>query len=158
MLSRRFQFSALSCLLLAALSSATPAHAMPVAIPLAVTAARTFEMTVDGHGLHTFTELVSVSQAHDPSVKGGAKRFTVVLRRPATNNIDISAWLELSTLDPKTSKRSASVTGIVGGNPTMRFHLTDAFPSKIEITSEGKAGVLMETVTMTCDFLQRVSV
>ena len=40
------------------------------------------------------------------------------------------------------------------------YHLTDACPSKIEIGAlkAGAPEVLMETVTMTCEFIQRVSI
>jgi hypothetical protein len=46
------------------------------------------------------------------------------------------------------------------GDPVARYHLTDAWPQKVEITTltSGAAEVLTETVTLTCDFLQRVSV
>jgi phage tail-like protein len=45
------------------------------------------------------------------------------------------------------------------GQPVARYHLEGAWPSKLEVGSvtEGSAEVVVETVTLTCDRVQRVA-
>jgi phage tail-like protein len=47
-----------------------------------------------------------------------------------------------------------------GGQPVARYHLENAWPAKIEIGAlkAGSNEVLRETVTLTCEHIQRVSV
>jgi phage tail-like protein len=91
------------------------------------------------------------------------KKVRITLKRVMTRNIEMAAWHELVILgDVAAARKSCSLTMYnSAGDPVARFHLTDAWPQKIEIgTIEGKSGVpvLTETITMTCEFLQRVSV
>ena len=46
------------------------------------------------------------------------------------------------------------------GDPVVRYHLTNAWPAKLEIGAlkADAASVLLETVTLVCEFIQRVSV
>lgn len=161
MLNRRFRSSTLGCVLLAALVSTTPAHALPTtAVPLAVTAPSTnvdVTVTVDNHTIGTFSEVVSISAGHEPGVKG-SKKFSVVIRRQATRNMEFAAWAEIGMADPDEAKKQASITVTVGGTATLKFALTKAFPTKVEYASVGKSDVVMETVTMTCETLKRVAV
>jgi phage tail-like protein len=141
----------------------------------ALTAAR-FELTIDGHSLGVFSELQTITSAIEVELveqtsatetilkKLPGKRIppTVTLKRGMTRNIEMAAWHELVILgDIAAARKSCSLTMFnTQGDPVARYHLTDAWPQKVEIT-ELKAGaseVLMETVTLTCDFLQRVSV
>jgi phage tail-like protein len=129
-----------------------------------------FELTIDGHSLASFSELVGISStATVPSSPSSVSAVgaplgspTVTLRRGMTRNIEIAAWHELVILgDVTAARRSVSLTAYdIGGRPVARYHLTDAYPSKLEITTlkAGASEVLMETVTMTCAFVQRVSV
>lgn len=132
----------------------------------AMTAVR-FELTIDGHSLATFTDLVGISStvtlpATDPTTAGVYGTFAVVLRRPMTRNIEMAAWHELVILgDVVAARRSASLTAYnTKGEPVARYHLTDAWPQKVEVTTlrVGTSDVLMETITMHCVFFQRVSV
>lgn len=133
----------------------------------AISAVR-FELTIDGHSLAVFSELVGISSVvttvPSPSSEAavGPAQVQVVLRRPLTRNIEMAAWHELVILgDVAAARKSASLTAYnAKGDPVARYHLTDAWPQKIEVTTlrVGAADVLMETVTMTCEFLQRVSV
>ena len=47
----------------------------------------------------------------------------------------------------------------VDGKPVARYHLEHAWPAKIEIGAlkAGASEVLMETVTMVCEHIQRVA-
>jgi phage tail-like protein len=132
-------------------------------------AASRYELTIDGHSLATFTELQIVStSATIPMSSSGlptgspVKSVQVVLRRPMTRNIEMAAWHELVVLgDVAAARKSVSLTMYSSdGKPVARYHLTDAWPAKIEIAAlrAGASEVLMETVTMTCEFIQRVSV
>ena len=44
------------------------------------------------------------------------------------------------------------------GDPVARYHLTNAWPSKLEIggLKAGSSEVLMETVTIVCERIERV--
>ena len=146
-------------------TAAAPASTSPL------TAAR-FELTLDGHSLAVFSELVGISSTATlpPSSPGdvivtlptATGTPTVTLRRPMTRNIEMAAWHELVILgDVAAARKSVSLTAYdAGGRPVARYHLTDAWPSKLEVTTlkAGASEVLMETVTMTCEFIQRVSV
>jgi phage tail-like protein len=48
----------------------------------------------------------------------------------------------------------------VTGDPVVRYHLTNAWPSKLEIGAlkAGASSALTETVTLVAEFIQRVSV
>ena len=144
-------------------------HATVLAAPSdALTAAR-FELTIDGHSLAVFSELAGISSSVDLPASGSGlptgtpvKAVAVVLRRPMTRNIEMAAWHELVVLgDVAAARKSVSLTIYSSdGKPVARYHLTDAWPAKIEIGAlkAGASEVLMETVTMTCEFIQRVAV
>ena len=74
----------------------------------------------------------------------------------------MAAWHELVILgDVAAARKSCSLTMFnTKGDPVARYHLTDAWPAKVEIGAlkAGASEVLMETVTMTCEFIQRISV
>jgi phage tail-like protein len=133
-----------------------------------------FELTIDGHSLGVFSELVGISSAVEVAeaiaasptetilkkLPGKRTPPTVTLKRGMTRNIEMAAWHELVILgDIAAARKSCSLTMFnAKGDPVARYHLTDAWPQKIEVTMADRSGVLMETVTMTCDFMQRVSV
>jgi phage tail-like protein len=133
-----------------------------------------FELTIDGHSLAVFSELVSVSSAVAVAdaisssatetilkkLPGKRTPPTVTLRRAMTRNIEMAAWHELVVLgDIVAARKSCSLTMFnAKGDPVARYHLTDAWPQAIHVDVSESSGVLTETVTMTCDFIQRVSV
>ena len=127
-----------------------------------------FEVSVDGHSLGVFSELVGISSAVEivdatsasPTETILKKPPTVTLKRGMTRNIEMAAWHELVILgDIAAARKSCSLTMFnAKGEPVARYHLTDAWPQKVEIGVSATSGLLMETITMTCDFLQRVSV
>jgi len=141
----------------------------------ALTAAR-FELSIDGHSLAVFSELAGISSGYNADeleliTKGGDTQLklpgkrtpaTVTLRRGMTRNIEMAAWHELVLLgDVGAARRNVSLTAYnTTGDPVARYHLTDAWPSKLEVNglTAGAGQALMETVTMTCEFIQRVSI
>jgi phage tail-like protein len=141
----------------------------------ALTAAR-FELSIDGHSIAVFSELDGIVSGFDrnelevvtrrgePELKIPAKRMpqTVTLSRGMTRNIEMAAWHELVILgDVAAARRNVSLTMYdTTGDPVARYHLTNAWPSKLEIGAlkAGASEVLLETVTITAEFIQRVSV
>ena len=154
-------------------SSSQGAAAPPGGEPL--TAAR-FELTVDGHSLAVFSELVGISSAVDiEDVRLDRKRKqkvlkklpgkrtppTVTLKRGMTRNIELAAWHELVILGDPAARKNVTLTMYdVTGDPVVRYHLTNAWPAKLEIGAlrAGASSALTETVTLTAEFIQRVSV
>ena len=133
-----------------------------------------FELAIKGHSLGVFSDLETIASEVDvvehtsgtetaPSRLPGRQLPPVVrLRRGLTRNIEMAAWHELVVLgDVAAARKSCSLTMFdAAGEPIARYHLTNAWPRKVEITEleAGGAAILLETVTLTCDFLQRVSV
>ena len=140
----------------------------------ALTAAR-FELSIDGHSLASFSELgglVSgferedlelVTREGDTQVVPGKRNPpTVTLKRGMTRSLEMAAWHELVLLgDVAAAQKNVTLTMLdAKGDPVARWHLTNAWPSKIEIDElkAGDSSPLLETVTMTCEFMQRISV
>ena len=134
----------------------------------ALTAAR-FSISIDGVQIAAFSELQGIASSielidsdDEPLLGRGTKSFTVVLRRGLNEDISMAAWHELVILgDVAAARKSCSLTMYdAEGRPVARYHLTNAWPSKMEVGTlkAGSSEVLMETVTMTCEFIQRVSV
>lgn len=154
-------------------SGTAGAAAAPDASPLTVSR---YEVTIDGHLVAAFAELGGIVSGLDPSelslvtrgddfqlrVPGKRTPPSITLKRGMTRNIEMAAWHELVMLgDMAAATKSVSITGYnKKGDPVARYHLTDAWPSKLEISGEssGSGEVLMETVTLVCTFMQRVSV
>ena len=153
-------------------SSSQGAAAPPGGEPL--TAAR-FELTIDGHSLAVFSELVGISSAVDienvrldtnrkhklKKLPGKRTPPTVTLKRGMTRNIELAAWHELVVLGDVAARKNVTLTMYdVTGDPVVRYHLTNAWPSKLEIGAlkAGASSALTETVTLVAEFIPRVSV
>ena len=143
----------------------------PPVVKNALTATR-FELTIEGHSLASFSELEGITSTVDvtttSSGSGGAPQHipgradapAVVLKRRLTRNIELAAWHELVILgDVAAARKSCALTMFdAAGAAVARWHLTNAWPQKVEILAGEGSGILTESVTLTCDFLQRVSV
>jgi phage tail-like protein len=69
------------------------------------------------------------------------------------------AWHE-AALDRVAERRDAALVAFsASGEPVMRFALTAAWPSKIEISGlkAGASEILIETVTIVATRIQRIS-
>ncbi len=140
-----------------------------------ITAAR-FELTIDGHSIAVFSELEGITSGYDRDEleivtrrRGGELRIparrmpqTVTLKRGMTRNIELAAWHELVILgDVTAARKNVTLTMYDStGDPVARYHLTNAWPSKLEIggLKAGASQVVFETVTLSAEFIQRVSV
>ena len=139
-----------------------------------ITAAR-FEISIDGHSLAVFSELAGIATEVEtvdyiPSGESESvflnrhaalrKRISVRLRRARSNNMDMWTWHESARSDPRKPPRKVQLYLHEGRDkPAARYSLESAWPSKIDIVGPKAGGTTsMETVTMTCEFIQRVSV
>ena len=134
-----------------------------------------FSITIDGIEIGQFSELVELTSGLDPSaltlgrdqkrkltlkkLPGKRTPATVTLKRGLTGGLEMWAWHE-AALDRVAERRDAALVAFsASGEPVMRFALTAAWPSRIEI-SELKAGaseILIETVTIVATRIQRIS-
>ncbi len=162
-------------LLAAAIGTWTSSSQGAAAPPDDLTAAR-FELTIDGHSIAVFSELVGISSSVQTEgllvtkrkgtvlkkLPGKRTPPTVTLRRGMTRNIELAAWHELVILgDVAAARKNVSLTMYnTKGDPVVRYHLTNAWPAKLEIGAlkAGASSVLTETVTLVSEFMQRVSV
>ena len=119
-------------------------------------------LEIDGKPAVFFSELVGI--VSEISGRPKAEPSTppqVTLRRHADDNMVLWDWQKEVRADFRSGKRAASLTFYnTNGDPVQRYHLTDAWPQKVEIGAlkAGASEVLMETVTMTCEYIQRVAV
>jgi len=132
-----------------------------------------FEIAIDGStvALSPDIELVSgiapadlelVIRAGEAQVKLPARRTppTVTLKRAMTSSLELVAWHELAQLDNAAARRSAVLIAYnATGTPVARWNLTNAWPTKLQLTTEGTGTtqVLMETVTLVSERIQRVA-
>ena len=139
-------------------------------------AAVRFELSIDGHSIGMFSELEGIVSGYDRSELGIRRRGrnqelripasrmpqTVTLKRGLTRNMELAAWHEVVILgDIAAARKSVSLTMYnATGDPVARYHLTNAWPSKLDIgvLKAGASEVLFETVTLSAEFIQRVSV
>lgn len=155
-------------------SASEGASGTPPNTPLS--AAR-FEISIDGHSLAVFSELEGIISGIDPAelelatrgrkkteLKLPGKRTppTVTLKRGMTRSLELAAWHE-SVLagDMAAARKDVTLTMYsTTGDPVARYHLTDAWPAKLEIgaLSAGASEVLFETVTLVAESVRRVSV
>lgn len=138
----------------------------------ALTAAR-FSLTIDGVEIASFSELSGITSEVEvvEFLEGGngtvirvvpGKPFppTVTLKRGMTSSMELWAWHEaVRTGDPSARKTADLVMYDHQGSPVARYHMENAWPSKLEIGAlkAGASEVLLETVTIVCENLQRVA-
>jgi len=139
-------------------------------------AASRFGISVDGVQLAIFSELAGISSGIDAediewvssrdgtvTVKLPGKRTppTVTLTRGLTRSLELSAWHELVMLGDVAARKNVTLTMFNdAGEPVARYHLENAWPAKLEtrgLKAEDGSSALIETVTLVCDHLRRVS-
>ena len=77
-----------------------------------------------------------------------------------TSDLELAAWHELAMNDWSAARKNASLVMYdATGTPVARYRLENAWPAKLEIGSlkAGASSILLETVTLVCDHLQRVA-
>jgi phage tail-like protein len=140
----------------------------------ALTAAR-FSLTVDSVEIAQFSELAGINSEVEPvelletsgdkmflkKLPGKRKPPTVTLKRGKNKDMGIFAWHQ-SVVEGQlaAARRSCTLTMYAtDGTPTAKYYLESAWPSKVEISAlkAGASEVLYETVTLTCEDIQRVA-
>jgi phage tail-like protein len=140
----------------------------------ALTAAR-FSITIDGYEIASFSELQGITTEVEPvsfmessdkevilkQLPGKAVPGKVVLKRGKNQSMELWAWHE-SVLQGNmvAARKSCSLVMYnFDGAPVARYHLENAWPSKLEVGAlkAGASEVLMETVTIVCERIQRVT-
>ena len=161
-------------------TSASEGAGAGVGVPGGPLSAARYELTVDGHSIGLFSDLEGIVSGYERdeletaghSRKGKGKGAfnlpgkrtppAVTLKRGMSRNIEMSAWHELVLLgDVAAARKDVTLTMYdTSGDPIVRYHLTAAWPSKLEIgaLSAGASQALYETVTLSAAFIRRVSV
>ncbi len=133
-----------------------------------ITASR-FSITIDGVQIAVFSELSGIRteiepvELKDPGGEKVPRRIppAVTLKRGMNQDMGMNAWHEavLTGQMAQARKSCSLVMYSTSGAPVARFFLKNAWPSKIEISGlkAGSNEVLMETVTLVCDELQRIA-
>lgn len=136
-------------------------------ITIPATAAR-FSITVDGVEIASFSELAGINSRVEP--------VEVVLKRGKTRSPEMLAWHEaVREGNMAAARKSASLVMYdYDGKPVARYHLENAWPSKVEVgglsgqgnvsdfqflkaRASGGGEVAMETVTIVSERIQRVA-
>jgi phage tail-like protein len=140
----------------------------------AITAAR-FSIVIDGYQIASFSELVGITTEVEPvellestekevmlkKLPGKKKPPTLTLKRGKNQSMELWLWHEAVLQgDIMAARKSCSlVMYATDGTPVARYHLEMAWPSKLEVGAlkAGASEVLMETVTLVCEHIQRVA-
>ncbi len=143
--------------------------------PKDVITANRFTITIDGYEIASFQELAGIVAEVEPSeywevgedsvqvnrLPGKIKPPSVTLKRGMTGSVEIWAWHEaIRTGAMAAARRSCSLTMFNSeGKPVAKFWLEKAWPSKVELSglSAGASEALMESVTLTMEYIQRVT-
>ncbi|HEY0452637.1 phage tail protein [Actinophytocola sp.] len=140
----------------------------------AITAAR-FSITIDGYEIASFSELQGITTEVKPveliessdkeiilkKLPGKTEPATLVLKRGKNSSMELWAWHEAVLMgDIVAARKSCSLVMYdTAGKPVARYHLEHAWPAKLEIGAlkAGASEVLMETVTIVAERIQRVA-
>ena len=140
----------------------------------AITANR-FSLTIDGYEIASFQELSGIVAEVEPSeywessgstpqvskLAGKLKPPTITLKRGMTGSLGLWSWHEAVRKGAMAqARRSASLTMFnAEGRPVAKYWLEKAWPSKIDLAGlkAGASETLIETVTFTTEYLQRVA-
>ena len=141
-----------------------------------ISAAR-FSISIDGYEIGSFSELAGISSQVEtvdyvPSGRNetilldrfAARRTQTAIKliRPRSTDPRIGAWHLAAGRNRAASLKTCALRMFdYQGKPVARYHLEQAWPSKIDIggltRGPGRSGQ-SETVTITCEFMHRVGV
>ena len=158
----------------AATSKRTGPSAVPSSGPLTATR---YSLTQDGNELGPFSQLTGLESGAEAAeytttgagsggqilktlLPGNRKPPSVVLARPMTSNLGLATWHQAVLAGNASARRTVALTAYsADGKPVARYHLTNAWPAKLQITGvrTGSSEALIETVTLVAEQIQRVS-
>ncbi len=132
-----------------------------------------FSITIDGYEIASFSELAGIVAEVEPSeywetngesvpvnrLPGKIKPPQITLKRGLNSNLELWAWHEaVRTGQIGAARRSCSLTIFnKSGQPVGKYWLEKAWPNKIDLSSAGAGEALLETVVLTCEYIQRVA-
>jgi phage tail-like protein len=136
-----------------------------------VTAAR-FAIVVDGQQVAAFSELQALTSGYETedidvdqketilTVPTKHRPPSVILKRGLTSDRALWDWHADAIQNGSRAWRDAELVMYdYEGRPVARFTMINAWPSKLEVDtlSSGGQAVAMETLTLACERLERVS-
>ena len=131
-----------------------------------------FSITIDGVEIAAFSELLDLTSSIEPDeiepdtaptakkLPGKRNPPTVTLKRGMTKNVELWAWHEAAWVGDASARKNCSLVMFSAeGKPVARFHLENAWPSRVSIAAPKAGGneAMKETVTLVCDDLQRLT-
>jgi phage tail-like protein len=137
--------------------------------------ANRFSITIDGYEIATFQELTGIISEVEASeywstsgdnvavdkLPGKFKPPEITLKRGMTGSLELWAWHEsVRTGGVAAARRSCSLTMFNSeGKPVGKYWLEKAWPKKMDLAGlkAGTGQALIETVVLTCEYIQRVA-
>ena len=110
-----------------------------------------FGISVDGVQIAIFAQLFS-----EADLATGAGGQAITLAGGRTQGIEMAAWHELVILgDVAAARKSATITMYSpSGSPIKRYHLENAWPSKISLDSTERGQIRTATVMLQYESLR----
>ncbi|MFI9509667.1 phage tail protein [Nocardia sp. NPDC052566] len=140
----------------------------------AIPAAR-FSIVVDGHEIASFSDLQGIVAEVEPfaylegsdkevrynQLPGRLKPPQVVLKRGMNGSMELWAWHEsVRSGNMKAARRSCSLIMYnTDGKAVAKYWLERAWPAKVDISAmkAGASQIMYETVTLVCEYMQRIA-
>ena len=137
--------------------------------------ANRYTITIDGFEIATFSELRGIVSEVEPQeywevngdnitlnkLPGKFKPPTITLKRGMKGSLELWTWHEaVRTGNMAAARRSVSLTMFNSeGKPVAKYWLEKAWPSKVELTGlkAGASEALLESVTLSCEYIQRMA-
>jgi tail tube protein gp19 len=115
-----------------------------------ITASR-FGISIDGVQIGVFAQLIS-----EADLGTGAAGKAITLAGGRTQGIEMAAWHELVILgDVAAARRNATIVIYdSSGSPVKRYHLENAWPSKVSLDSSERGRLRTATVMLMYDTLR----
>jgi phage tail-like protein len=140
--------------------------------PEPITASR-LSLMIGKDEIASFSELLGIISEMDPAeyvessdegvisrqLLGKPKPPIVVLRRAKSSKMELWTWHESARTGAMAEARKTCQLTMYNaqGKPAAAYVLRNAWPSKLEVSaSRDSREVMYETVTLTCDAIQRV--
>jgi phage tail-like protein len=151
-----------------------PRGALMTTSAVSFTASR-FSIVIDTYEIASFSDLAGVVSEIEPvaylesdaqtvdhsQLLGKPKPPMVTLKRGMNASMELWAWHEAALKgDITAARRSCSLIMYdAGGKSVAKYWLESAWPSKIDISAmkAGASEVMYETVTLVCEYIQRVA-
>jgi hypothetical protein len=126
-------------------------HAVPVQAERHPFTAARFAISVDGVQIGVFAQLTSEA---DPGTGAGGNAITLAGGR--TQGIEMAAWHELVILgDVAAARKSATIVMYdSSGTAVKRYHLGNAWPSKVSLESSERGRFRTATVMLAYETLR----